>query len=807
MIRRLAVGLLVGLMSAGASGEVVERWGLFEAALKHTGDHKNPFTDVTLAARFTCGDKTVDVAGFHDGDKTWKVRFMPPALGKWTYKTKSNDAGLDGKTGSFECGPPSKNNHGPVRVRNKFYLAYEDGAPYFQVGTTCYAWVHQGDAMEAQTLATLAKSPFNKIRMCVFPKSYAYNKNEPKYYCFPRKDGKNDYTRFEPAFWAHLEKRIGQLMALGIEADLILFHPYDRWGYKSMDRRSDDRYLRYCVARLAAFRNVWWSFANEYDLMLKIPTKKMADWDRFFQVVQKADPYDHMRGIHNCRQWYDHTRPWVHHCSIQSSNFRDLHKLRAKYNKPLVFDECKYEGNIPQGWGKISAKEMTRRFWLGTMQGAYVGHGETYKHPKDILWWSKGGVLHGQSPERIAFLKKLMTSAPVTFEQLAPDHTFAPGTLSLVSKGRYYLVYFDLGGSTSFELAGKEPYKVDGIDTWKMTVSALASAGPGKFTFAAPTGGYLLRLATYKPGEARRPVATIKAAPTEGKPPLKVQFTGPAKLTCKWDFGDGGTSAETSPVHTYARGGVYNVTLVAADAKSGATARAHAQISVEVPAGEPIVRVGVAGADRPVTKAEGGKIKRGKDGTLDFGDSEPWKWLAVGEAPLRVLEGLKSFTICGWANATSFQTGRGGNRIAFNLNNNRSGFDLVVQKDGRLRLAVNQWPDRVRNDSSPGKIRKGQWVFFAVTYNTTKRMDNVKWYFGDADTPAKLDKATKYNNGPTGTGSGRLTIGNYNETLHGNGKDRQFRGRLRGIAIFGSRVGSGGALSLSAIRGVQKGGK
>ena len=27
----------------------------------------------------------------------------------------------------------------------------------------------------------------------------------------------------------------------------------------------DDRYLRYVVARLAAYRNVWWSLANEYD--------------------------------------------------------------------------------------------------------------------------------------------------------------------------------------------------------------------------------------------------------------------------------------------------------------------------------------------------------------------------------------------------------------------------------------------------------------------------------------------------------------------------------------------------------------
>ena len=40
--------------------------------------------------------------------------------------------------------------------------------------------------------------------------------------------------------------------------------------------------------------------------------------------------------------------------------------------------------------------------------GCYVGHGETYVHPNDILWWSKGGVLYGESPARIAFVRKLV---------------------------------------------------------------------------------------------------------------------------------------------------------------------------------------------------------------------------------------------------------------------------------------------------------------------------------------------------------------------------------------------------------------
>src|SRR5260370_23195842 len=103
------------------------------------------------------------------------------APGEWRYATKSNSPELSGKTGGFEVTAPKPGNHGPVRVAHTFHFAYADGTPYFPIGTTCYASTHQGDRLEEQTLATLKKSPFNKIRMCVFPKHYAFNQNEPVY--------------------------------------------------------------------------------------------------------------------------------------------------------------------------------------------------------------------------------------------------------------------------------------------------------------------------------------------------------------------------------------------------------------------------------------------------------------------------------------------------------------------------------------------------------------------------------------------------------------------------------------------------
>ena len=63
------------------------------------------------------------------------------------------------------------------------------------------------------------------------------------------------------------------------------------------------------------------------------------------------------------------------------------------------------------------------------------------------------------------------------------------------------------------------------------------------------------------------PTAEFRAAVTSGAAPLTVQFTdlstpGDSPITqWAWLFGDGGTSAEQDPAHTYAEEGKYNVSL------------------------------------------------------------------------------------------------------------------------------------------------------------------------------------------------------------------------------------------------------
>ncbi len=493
--------------------ETVEKWDVFEVEVPGKSDG-NPFTDYTIRGTFRGKEETRTVDGFYDGDGVYRVRFMPSFEGEYTF-TVEGSFSEEKYSGTFQAVKPSPDNHGMVRVSHTYHFAYEDGTPYYSIGTTCYVWELQSEELQKKTLETLKNSAFNKIRFCIFPKHYDYNLGEPISYPyegtpmdssvltkenFKEYDGcpegnHFDYKRFNVKHFQHIDDCIRKLMELGIQADLIVMHPYDRWGFSEMSPECDDLYWKYLIARVGAFRNVWWALANEYDLF---PKKTLEDWERYARIICEKDVYSHLRSIHNCRPFYDHSRPWITHCSIQR---QDLYKgaelvneWRERYRKPIVLDEIAYEGNIQHGWGNISGQEMVRRFWEGFCRGGYPGHGETYMNKDDILWWSHGGELHGESPERFKFMKKIMdeTPAPGLRPMAGEWDEVAAEVDESVPSHKYYLFYYSFMRPSfrDYYFDDETEYEVEVIDTWNMTIEN-QGIHKGKFRVQLPGREYM----------------------------------------------------------------------------------------------------------------------------------------------------------------------------------------------------------------------------------------------------------------------------------------------------------------------------
>jgi hypothetical protein len=107
-------------------------------------------------------------------------------------------------------------------------------------------------------------------------------------------------------------------------------------------------YIKYLVARLSSFRNVWWSIANEYDL---VKSKSVDDWISISKAVKDADPYRHLLSIHGTTgTYFRHWLPEFTHASIQDEG-PVLHwgaavLLRNAYYKPVIYDEVGYEAYL-----------------------------------------------------------------------------------------------------------------------------------------------------------------------------------------------------------------------------------------------------------------------------------------------------------------------------------------------------------------------------------------------------------------------------------------------------------------------------
>lgn len=493
------------------------------------------WAQIDLTAEFAGGDTVKTVKGFYDGDGRYIVRFLPEIAGEWHWRV----TGAVNTEGTEIC-EAANGAHGLVKAVDT-HFEYEDGALFIPFGTTVYALAHQEDALVEQTLESLKNAPFNKVRMCVFPKHYDYNHNEPPCYAFEKKtDGGWDVNRPCIAFWHRFESILQRIAAMDIQIDLILFHPYDRWGFSKLPQRDNLIYLDYLLRRLGAFPNIWWSLANEYDL--NMDDKSLIDWEEIEEFVAANDSFHHLLSNHNCMCFWDHTRKNITHASLQTKGLSEIPRWIREYKKPVVIDECCYEGNLPHFWGSISGQEMVRRFWRCYASGAYCTHGETFLSDDEILWWARGGKLKGESPERIAFLRQIMESLPGPLtpredniwsvvlkegEELDQALSSVPaemqGFCRLFSASIHrmsvqdrtahlggehawearcgeeaYLTYFDLQcyGEQTVKLPEDKLYKAELIDVWNMTREVIAQNISGETKLALPGRDNLALLIT-----------------------------------------------------------------------------------------------------------------------------------------------------------------------------------------------------------------------------------------------------------------------------------------------------------------------
>ena len=235
--------------------------------------HPNPYVSVELRAEFRSpdGGRTKVASGFWDGGRLFRIRFSPDYVGRWDLRILSNLESVDREVFSFQATEAA--GPGFLEVFNTRYFKYTSGnEAHYWMGDTAMAIAETPQATLESIADARAEQKFNHIRGLVLGTGGAPAK------AFPGPDSPN------LAHFQQLDKKIAALSRRGIFFDAIFA---DRGGQLTElfpQRKHRERYVRYVVARLGAYRVTWQgleAFETYVDgrKLLKEINGYVAEWD------------------------------------------------------------------------------------------------------------------------------------------------------------------------------------------------------------------------------------------------------------------------------------------------------------------------------------------------------------------------------------------------------------------------------------------------------------------------------------------------------------------------------------------------
>jgi len=239
----------------------VEKWGLWEETF--TAAEEGPVDDFLVQLIAPSGEKR-QTAGFWDGGRVWRVRFMPDEEGVWRVATRANPAieGLEREQRTFVCVEPEPDGnplteHGPIRVASSGrHFEHADGTPWLWIADT--AWngaLFSSESGWDEYLSGRAEKGFTAIQFVTTQwRAAMANAEGQKAY-----SGVED-IEIHPEFFARMDARINRINEMGlVAAPVLLWDLGDdpEWTPGLLPEEQAIELARYLAARYSGHHVVW----------------------------------------------------------------------------------------------------------------------------------------------------------------------------------------------------------------------------------------------------------------------------------------------------------------------------------------------------------------------------------------------------------------------------------------------------------------------------------------------------------------------------------------------------------------------
>lgn len=489
------------------SAKSLDRFDFVEVTIKVTDPPSgNPFTDAEVTGEFGReGQVPVNVDGFCDSDdgSLFRIRFMPTQAGPHVYSV-TYKRGRDEQmhSSSFVTRPGKRKGMVRVDKGHPTHFVWEGSGEHFFYNSTTAYWLlgFKDDAVIRDSIDRLARLKVNRIRsalsgrtasgmrwkepMIVSDDLFQF-RLEPWRTARPR-DIQNpgyDVSRFNVDHFRKAERMLAHARKRDMIVSLIFAldvadKGVDPFGVKNSTAGEDEqRYYRYCIARFAAFANVWWDLINEWNLC------RTESWvEKMGALVKQWDPYDHVTSVHGTSKFPFADQPWVDYVMFQSWDEHGAYDFMLKARQaqtaanrplPIINEEYGYEDHYPYPWGEKRiwpariAESRVRLAWEMTMAGGYQTTGERANVARMGGWITGRGndemtMLDGYARMRGFFEKfdwwklephpELVTAESKALPVVESGKPFA-AALCLAQLGGRYVIYLRQGGTATVQLA------------------------------------------------------------------------------------------------------------------------------------------------------------------------------------------------------------------------------------------------------------------------------------------------------------------------------------------------------------------